>query len=154
MASKKSAKATNEIAEKLGVVLASTYAVQLKIQNFHWNVRGMNFIQLHDLFEKLYEDVDQAVDDIAERIRALGPATPGGLAVFSKLSEIKDAPATPPSEKGMIEHLFKDYEAMRDLCDDVAKAAEDAEDIVTTDLMTQRSAAHQKYGWFLRAHLE
>jgi starvation-inducible DNA-binding protein len=143
-----------EVAEKLGVVLASSYALQLKIQNFHWNVTGMNFIQLHELFEKLYDDVDEAVDVIAERIRAIGPFAPGGLSAFAKMSEIKDAPAKPPGEKGMLQQLASDQEAMSKLCADVCELADDAEDKVTADLMTQRMNAHDKNAWFLRAHLE
>jgi starvation-inducible DNA-binding protein len=152
MAESKKKASKTAVAEKLGVVLASSYALQLKIQNFHWNVTGMNFIQLHELFEKLYDDVDEAVDEIAERIRAIGPFAPGGLATFAKMSEVKDAPAKPPGEKGMLEMLAADQEAMADLCDETGDLAEDAEDKVTADLMTSRSAAHQKNAWFLRAH--
>lgn len=144
----------SSVVDGLTTVLASTYALQLKIQNFHWNVTGMNFIQLHELFETLYDDVDDAVDEIAERIRALGPFTPGGLEVYAKTSKIKDAPAKPPGERGMIQQLAADHEAMSKLCHDVCSDAEEAEDQVTVDLMTRRMASHDKFAWFLQSHLQ
>lgn len=142
------------IADKLGVVLASTYTLQLKTQNFHWNVTGPNFGTLHELFDKQYNEIFVAVDEVAERIRALGSITPGSFAHFAKLSEIKEAPAKPPGEKAMISALADDNETLSKLCTEVGSFADDAGDTATGDLMNNRIAAHDKAAWMLRAHLQ
>jgi starvation-inducible DNA-binding protein len=142
------------IAERLGAVLASTSALQLKTQNFHWNVTGQNFGALHELFEKQYNELFAAVDEVAERIRALGAVAPGSFAQFSELSEIKEAPAKPPADKTMIKVLADDNETLSKLCTEVGSFADDAGDTATGDLMNGRIHAHDKAAWMLRAHLQ
>ncbi len=142
------------IADKLGVVLASTYTLQLKTQNFHWNVTGPTFGTLHELFDKQYNEIFLAVDDVAERIRALGEVTPGSFAHFAKLSEIKEAPVKPPADKVMISTLADDNEKLSKLCTEVGSFADDAGDTATGDLMNGRIKAHDKAAWMLRSHLQ
>ncbi|MFN0218140.1 MAG: Dps family protein [Hyphomicrobium sp.] len=153
MAEDKTSNSKAVIAEKLGVVLASTSMLQLKTQNFHWNVTGPNFGALHELFDKQYNELFAAVDEIAERIRALNAVTPGSFAAFAELSEIKEAPAKPPADKSMIKTLADDNEALSKLCNDVGSFADDADDRATGDMMNARIEAHDKAAWMLRAHL-
>jgi starvation-inducible DNA-binding protein len=154
MAEAKSSNSKTVIAEKLGTVLASSYMLQLKTQNFHWNVTGPNFGALHVLFENQYNEIFAAVDEVAERIRALDAVTPGSFAEFAKLSEIKEAPTKPPGDKAMIKALADDNETLSKLCTDVGSFADDAGDTATGDLMNGRIAAHDKAAWMLRAHLQ
>ncbi len=154
MADEKHSNSKIVIAEKLGHVLASSYVLQLKTQNFHWNVTGPNFGPLHTLFEGQYTEISAAVDEIAERIRALDAVTPGSFAEFSKLTQIKEAPAKPPADKIMIKALADDNETLSKLCTDVGAFADDAGDTATGDLMNGRIAAHDKAAWMLRAHLQ
>jgi starvation-inducible DNA-binding protein len=141
------------VAEKLGVVLASSYMLQLKTQNFHWNVTGPNFHALHLLFETQYNELAAAVDLIAERIRALDCVAPGSFADFTKLSKIKEAPAKPPGEKVMIGTLAEDNEVLSKMCLELGSFADDADDRATGDIMNGRVEAHDKAAWMLRAHL-
>ena len=141
------------VAEKLGTVLASTYALRIKTQNFHWNVTGPHFIGLHELFEKQYTEQAGAIDEIAERIRALGAVTPGSFTAFSDMSQIDEPPAKPPRDVEMIETLAEDHATLSKLCTDLSVFADDAEDPATADLMNGRIEAHDKAAWMLRSHL-
>ncbi len=153
MANKTDSNSRGAIAVKLGVVLASSFTLMLKSQNFHWNVTGPNFGPLHELFGKQYDELFAALDEIAERIRALDSIAPGSFAAYAKLSTIKDAPDAPPSHKHMIGELQKDHEAMSTLCSALREFADDAGDTATGDLMNGRIDVHDKAAWMLRAHL-
>lgn len=141
------------VADKLKVVLASSYTLMLKTQNYHWNVTGPTFTSLHELFGKQYEEIFAANDEIAERIRALGEFSPGSLAAFAKLTTVKDAPSSPPAYAQMIADLLKDNEAMSKLASELRAFADDAGDTATGDLMNGRIDAHDKAAWMLRSHL-
>ena len=145
---------SKEVADRLGKVLASSYTLMLKTQNFHWNVTGPTFGPLHTLFGAQYEEQFAANDTIAERIRALGPFSPGSYAEFGKLSVVKDAPASPPAHKTMIAELAKDQGTLSALCSELREFADDAGDTATGDLMNGRIEVHDKNAWMLRAHLE
>lgn len=142
-----------EVAERLGTVLASTYALRIKTQNFHWNITGPNFIGLHTLLETHYKELDDAIDLVAERMRALGAIAPGSFAAFSELSQIADAPSKPPAEKGILETLVSHHTKVSELCTDLSTFADDTEDHATADLMNGRIEAHDKAAWMLRSHL-
>lgn len=150
---RKDSNATPAIAGKLGVVLASAYVLQLKTQNFHWNVTGPSFGPLHELFGAQYTEIAAAIDEIAERIRALGETTPGSFAQFGKLSVVADAAAAPPGYEAMIAALAKDHETLSRICRETGSFADDAGDTATGDLMNGRIAAHDKAAWMLRSHL-
>jgi starvation-inducible DNA-binding protein len=152
-ADRKSSNSRAAVADKLKVVLASSYTLMLKTQNYHWNVTGPNFASLHELFGKQYEEMFAANDEIAERIRALGELSPGSLAAFAKLTAVKDAPATPPAYAQMIADLLEGNEALSKLASDLRAFADDAGDTATGDLMNGRIDAHDKAAWMLRAHL-
>jgi starvation-inducible DNA-binding protein len=143
-----------EVAGKLSGFLASTYLLYLKTLYYHWNVTGPNFIGLHELFEKQYNDLHAAGDELAERVRALGHFTPGTVKEFVNLSEIKDDDKLPDSPEDMIRNLLKANEACSKQARDVLKIAEDAEDEVTLDMMVARMTAHDKAAWMLRSTLQ
>ena len=138
------------IAEGLSKVLADSYTLYLKTHNFHWNVTGPGFPQLHQLFEDQYTGLAAAVDEVAERIRILGHRAPGSYREFAKLASIEEAEGE-PSAKEMVEQLAADNEAVARTARSVFPAAESAQDEATVDLLTQRMAAHEKAAWMLRA---
>lgn len=146
--------ARKTVADALANVLADTYTLYIKTQNFHWNVTGQDFSQLHELFGAQYEALGDAVDEIAERMRALGHVAPGGLAAFAKLTEIKDAPANPPTAKEMIRLLTADHEAVARRAREAEEAVDEVGDKESADLLIERMTAHGKTAWMLRSHLE
>ncbi|MFO1434858.1 MAG: Dps family protein [Gammaproteobacteria bacterium] len=143
-----------KIAQGLSKLLADTYTLYLKTHNFHWNVTGPMFNTLHVMFMEQYTELWNAVDPIAERIRALGHAAPGSYAQFGKLSSIADAPATPPKALEMVQILVEGHEAVARTARAVFPLAETANDQPTADLLTQRLDIHEKTAWMLRSLLE
>ncbi len=139
------------VARGLTAVLASSFALALKTQNFHWNVTGPRFHGLHAQFEEQYTDLYGATDDVAERIRALGVMAPGGLAAFSAQSTIADAPEAPPSASDMVAILARDHDAMARLIRGQIGGAAEAGDEVTVGLLTDRLGVHEKTAWMLRS---
>lgn len=146
------AKDRAKVAAGLSKVLADAYAVYLKTHGYHWNVRGTDFRQLHLLFEEQYNEQWTALDDIAERIRALGEFAPQGYATFANLTSIKDGDAEKDSA-GMVEDLLNDHETLCRTAREVLEVADEGGDDVSVDLLTQRLTAHEKHAWMLRASL-
>jgi starvation-inducible DNA-binding protein len=144
--------ARQKIATALGPVLADTFALYLKTHTYHWNVTGPQFGQLHALFAEQYNALWLSVDDLAERIRALGFPAPGGLATFGRLSSLSE-PETAPSAEEMIRDLMHGHEALARILRPVAEMAGEVGDIVTEDLMVQRIDAAEKTAWMLRVQL-
>ena len=142
-----------EIAEGLSRLLADSYTLYLKTHNFHWNVTGPMFQTLHLMFEQQYNDLALAVDEIAERIRALGYYAPGTYADFAKLSSIKENTGV-PGAIDMIKHLVDGQEAVVRTARSLIPAVERAADESTMDLITQRMQYHEKTAWMLRSLLE
>lgn len=142
---------SKRIAEGLGRVLADSYTLYLKTHNYHWNVTGPSFPQLHSLFETQYTELATAVDDIAERIRALGHPAPGSYKQFAALSEIKEADGAVPSADKMVATLAKDNETVVSTCRSVLPVAQEANDEATADLLIERMREHEKTAWMLRA---
>jgi starvation-inducible DNA-binding protein len=142
-----------EIAGGLSRVLADTYTLYLKTHNFHWNVTGPMFETLHLMFEKQYTELAVAVDDIAERIRALGEFAPGSYAEFTKLTSVPEAQGVPPSME-MVKHLVEGHEALIRTARSVFPWAEKANDQSTIDLLTQRLQIHEKTAWMLRSMVQ
>lgn len=147
-----SAKQRSEIASALNKVLADSYALYLKTHGYHWNVRGPNFQSLHILLEGQYQDEWAALDDIAERIRALGELAPQGYAAFGNLSSIKDGDPEQDWE-GMFKELKTDNETVIATLRAAFPVADDAGDEATADLLTQRLTAHEKHAWMIRSTL-
>ncbi|MCP5382103.1 MAG: DNA starvation/stationary phase protection protein [Kordiimonadaceae bacterium] len=139
-----------DIANGLSRLLADTYTLYLKTHNFHWNVTGPMFNTLHTMFETQYTELAIAVDEIAERIRALGFAAPGSYAQFAELTSITEETSTPAAEE-MIKQLVKDQEAVVRTARSIFPAADKASDEPTADLLTQRMQTHEKTAWMLRS---
>lgn len=142
----------SKIADELSHFLADTYVVYLKTQNFHWNVTGPNFAALHKLFEEQYQQLADAVDVIAERIRALGETAPASLSEFQKLTSIKEETGTPSAEN-MLRKLAKDHEVLVEHANIVFTKAEKAADQATMDLLIERIREHEKTIWMLKSSL-
>lgn len=134
----------------LSKFLADSYLLYLKTQNYHWNVTGKMFQALHVLFEEQYKDLAEAVDVIAERIRALGEYAPGSFASFSKMTSIKEEASIPTAEE-MIQNLVIGHETVVSTARELMAITDDCEDDVTADLLTQRMQVHEKYAWMLRS---
>ncbi|MCZ2105250.1 MAG: DNA starvation/stationary phase protection protein [Comamonadaceae bacterium] len=142
------------IAQGLSRVLADTYTLYLTTHNFHWNVTGPMFNTLHTMFMAQYTELWNAVDPIAERIRALGHVAPGSYAQFGQLASIADAPAVPPRAMEMVRILMQGHEAVARTARGLLDLADDADDEPTTDLLIQRLTVHEQTAWMLRAMLE
>ena len=145
-----------EIAEGLSRFLADAFTLYLKTHNFHWNVTGPMFNSLHNMFEAQYTEQWNALDDVAERIRALGFNAPGSYAEFIRLSSIKEEPGLPaaPDWREMVRQLVVGNEAVCRSARKVLDVADDADDDPTEDLMTQRLNVHEKNAWMLRSLLQ
>ena len=142
-----------KIADGLSKLLADTYTLYLKTHNFHWNVTGTMFNTLHLMFEQQYNELALAVDQIAERIRALGVPAPGTYKDYSRLSSIKETPGVPAAEE-MIALLVEGQEAVVRTARSIFPSVERANDEPTADLLTQRMQVHEKTAWMLRSMLE
>ncbi len=142
-----------KIADGLSHLLADTYTLYLKTHNFHWNVTGPMFNTLHTMFETQYTELAVAVDDIAERIRALGFPAPGTYREYAKLTSISE-PEGVPDWKGMVEQLVEGHEAVVKTARKIFPLAGSASDEPSADLLTQRMQLHEKTAWMLRSLLE
>lgn len=142
-----------QIAEGLARLLADSYTLYLKTHNFHWNVTGPMFSTLHALFEEHYTELATAVDEIAERIRALGVAAPGSYQQFSQLSSIEEETGVPTAEE-MIAQLVQGQEAVVKTARSIFPVVDAAHDEPSADLLTQRMQIHEKNAWMLRSLLE
>ncbi len=142
-----------EIAEGLSQLLADTYLLYVKTHGYHWNVTGPLFNTLHLMFEQQYNELALAVDQIAERIRALGFPAPASYAEFSRLASVSEDDGDWPAAEEMIRRLVKGQEAVVRTARSVFPAAEQAGDEPTADLLTQRMQVHEKTAWMLRSML-
>jgi len=140
------------IAAGLSRLLADTYTLYLKTHNFHWNVTGPQFNSLHLMFEGQYTELAQAVDLIAERIRALGEPAPGSYSAYAALASIAEAEGNPAAET-MVRILADDQLAVVRTARAIFPIADAAHDEPTADLLTQRMQVHEKTAWMLRATL-
>ncbi|AEE24746.1 Dps family protein [Paraglaciecola chathamensis] len=139
-----------KIADGLKALLADSYTLYLQTHNFHWNVTGPLFRELHLMFEEQYTELATAVDDIAERIRTLDVAAPGTYKEFAKLSSIKEVDGVPEASE-MVDLLTKGHEQVVKTSRAVLKLAQDAEDESSAALVSDRMRIHEKTSWMLRA---
>lgn len=144
---------SNELVEKLKVVLADSYTLFIKTQNYHWNVTGSNFQSLHTLFEEQYNDLFTANDDIAERIRTLRSISPGSYKEFGELTNITESVGTPPKADEMVKNLAGDQEKIVKSLNAALEEAKKNSDEATIDLLVGRIAVHEKNGWMLRSSI-
>ena len=141
-----------EVVQELSKVLADSFAVYLKTHGYHWNVRGPEFFSYHSLLEQQYREIWAALDEIAERIRALGEFAPQAQSTFANLTSIKDGDPDKDAA-AMLTELMKDHETLIATCRAALTVADDDGDDVSVDLLTQRLAAHEKSAWMLRSTL-
>jgi starvation-inducible DNA-binding protein len=142
-----------QIANALSKLLADSYTLYLVTHNFHWNVTGPMFNTLHNMFMDQYTELWNALDVIAERIRALGHFAPGSYREFEKLSSIADAPSVPPKAEEMIQILVNGHEAVARTARDAFNVVDAANDQPSADILTQRLDIHEKTAWMLRSLL-
>ena len=145
--------AQKNTAQALKHLLADSYTLYLKTHNYHWNVTGPMFTTLHTLFETQYTELALAVDEIAERIRALDERAPGSYKEFAELSTVEDADGVPAAQD-MIRDLVRDYDKVVASAKKVFEAAEEAGDQASGDLAVRRMDVSEKNAWMLRSHLE
>ncbi len=143
------------ITDMLSVVLADAYMLYTKTRKFHWNVNGQSFMELHKLFENQYNKLEEAIDEIAERINKLGAPTIGTLKEFAVLTTLKEAPGKYPDQLSMIKELLADHETVIktirkniDTCEDTFK------DKGTADFLTGIIQQHETIAWTLRRYLK
>jgi len=140
------------VAFELSKLLADSYTLYLTTHNFHWNVTGAMFNTLHEMFMAQYTEQWQALDDVAERIRALGHYAPGSYKQYAELSSI-DTPENVPEAMEMIRILVRGNEAVAKTARAALKRGEAASDAPTVDLLTRRLEVHEKNAWMLRSLL-
>ena len=142
-----------KIADGLSHLLADSFTLYLKTHNFHWNVTGPMFNTLHVMFMEQYTELWNALDEIAERIRALGVTAPGSFSEFAKLTVIEESEGTPNATE-MIKQLVAGQEAVTKTARSIFPLVDKAGDEPTADLLTQRMQIHEKNAWMLRSLLE
>ena len=142
-----------QIADGLGRLLADTWVLYGKTHGFHWNVTGPMFNSLHGMFDTQYNELWDSLDEIAERIRALGMTAPFGDSTLTKLASIQEA-ASVPAAMDMVQQLVADHEAVARTARNVFEIADAANDQPSADLLTQRLQVHEKTAWMLRSLLE
>lgn len=142
----------NQTIQHLKKVLANSYALSLKLQNYHWNVEGKDFKPLHELFGEQYEELSDAIDDIAERIRALGSKVEASFDYFAKLNEAKDGDHNFDETK-MIQDLITDHEALAKSLNAGIEISQGEGDEATADMFIERIQIHEKAAWMLRSSL-
>lgn len=142
-----------KVATELSMLLADTYMLYLKTQNFHWNVTGRMFGTLHTLFETHYQSLALAVDEIAENIRELGFPAPATFQEFQKRTSIKETQGVPRAQD-MIQELVVGHEINIETARNILKQAESAKDAATADLVVRRIQNHEKAAWMLRSYLD
>jgi starvation-inducible DNA-binding protein len=149
-----STKNLNHTTDLLSVVLSSEMVLYIKTRKFHWNVSGESFMELHKLFEGQYSQLEEAIDEVAERINKLGANTIGTMKEFMDLAFVEESPGKYQTSKEMLKELLKDHEItiveLRNGIDDCSQKFKDAG---TTDLLTKLMAQHETTAWVLRRYL-
>ncbi len=139
----------------LSAVLSNEMTLYTKTRKFHWNVSGDSFMELHKLFENQYKQLEESIDQVAERINKLGGKTIGTMEEFLNLSSIKEAPGKYGSSKEMIMELLKDHETIViELRKNIEDCSESFEDAGTTDFLTGLMEQHETISWTLRRYLK
>lgn len=141
----------NKIVQHLAKALADTYVLYVKTQNFHWNVEDPRFFFLHEMFEKQYKDLAEAVDDLAERIRALESKSPASLKEFLQITSLEEA-SNDLDGNTMIEQLINDHTSIANMLRPWIPESQKHGDEATGDLFIERLRYHEKTAWMLRSH--
>jgi starvation-inducible DNA-binding protein len=145
---------TNAVAEGLKTLLADSYALMGQTHLAHWNVEGPNFFQLHVAFQGQYEELFTAIDEIAERLRALDVYAPGGLATLAKGSSIQEQSTGAAPAKDFVAHLIESHETLLGGAHELRKTCETTGDLETQDMVIKRIQTHDKTLWMLKSFLK
>ena len=141
-----------QTADLLKSVLADQFLLYSKSRNYHWNVTGPNFYGLHAVFEKIYNELAEDVDSIAERIRAIGFKTPGTLKEFLELTSINEEPGEYPAQSAMVQNIINDFETLIEKMKSGSnKIQNDFKDDVTAGMFCSLIEKYQKTVWMLKA---
>lgn len=149
----KATRKDTRVVDGLNLVLADSYALMALTHQAHWNVEGSDFFPLHKAFQEQYEDLFEAVDEIAERVRALDAYAAGGLSRLAKMAEMDEFTAPLP-EKDFVAGLIVAHEKLLQDAIQTREHAGETGDLETQDLMIKRIAAHQKVSWMLKSYLK
>jgi len=142
------------VVELLQTVLADEMVLYTRLRNYHWNVVGPQFQSLHELFEEQYTQLEQTIDDTAERIRAYGAYAKGTMAEFIQIARLDEQPNNYPNARDMVKNLAEDHEQLvRDLREDI-ETCDDYDDVGAEDFLTGLLQDHQEMAWMLRTFLE
>jgi len=145
--------ARNTVSHTLNVILADEFMLYSKLLKYHWNVTGMSFGPLHQLFEDEYTSVFKIIDDVAERVRAIGHWPIGTLKEYQEYTHLEEHPGRNPDAHTMISDLVKDYETIIRAMRSAEKEIDQAGDAVTANFLEDIVAQHEKAAWMLRSHL-
>lgn len=137
------------LAELLEKALADTYVLYAKTQGVHWNIIGPQFYGVHKLTQEQYEDMAESIDEIAERIRALGYLAPTKLSHLIQIADVQEVEDV--NSALMVEMLAKDHQRVATSLREAVQAADEVDDVFTADLLTARIGKHEQYAWMLRA---
>lgn len=143
-----------KVAYELSRILADSFVLYTKTRNAHWNVEGADFYSKHKFFEDQYEQLDDIMDDVAERMRALGHYAPATLKAFLELTSLSEQSRSKNNSHGFIQELLRDHEAViMNLRSRINQFANEYHDAGTSDFVTGLMETHEKMAWMLRAHL-
>lgn len=143
------------VSDILTRTLADTHVLYIKTRNYHWNVTGARFHSLHEMFEEQYDQLEESIDNIAERIRMLGFPSVATMAEYLQIATLKEYPNEYPDANTMVANLLSDHDAViRNLRNDLETCAEEYNDMGTSDFLTGLMEQHEKTAWMLRATLE
>jgi starvation-inducible DNA-binding protein len=144
----------HESIKMLSVILADEMTLYIKTRKFHWNVSGESFMELHKLFQKQYTELEETIDEIAERINKLGGKTIGTMKEFAELTRLKESPNSYPFQKEMLKELLDDHQSVVvHLRKDIETMDEKNKDVGTVDFMTAMLQQHETIAWILRRYL-
>jgi starvation-inducible DNA-binding protein len=146
---------TAKVALELSHILADEFVLYTKTRNAHWNVEGPDFFDKHKFFESQYEQLDETMDDVAERIRSIGHYAPATLREYLKLTKLSEQSREANDSKGYIKELLSDHESIIvHLRENISRFADEYKDLGTSDFITGLMEMHEKMAWMLRAHLK
>jgi len=147
------AKSSQQAAEKLNKLLADEFVLYTKTRNYHWNVEGSNFMEMHKFYENLYAELEEVIDVVAERIRSIGHYSQGRLKDFIQLTNLQEQDYT-SDQKKQLQNLLEDHETIiRYLRREIATFNDKLKDQGNGDLLTGLMKQHEKWAWFIRSYL-
>ena len=142
------------VALELNKLLADEFVLYAKTRNYHWNVEGSNFMEMHKLYEGQYEQLDEIIDNVAERIRALGHYAQARLKDYTRLTNLEEQEYT-TEQKAQLQNLLVDHETIiKELRRMITLFANEHKDLGSSDFVTGLMQEHEKIAWFIRSYLK